>query len=57
MEVHNFEGLSTPLWIDYMQVRNVEESGVEVHGADSTLEKEVPWCGNSSIESKEISLH
>ena len=36
---------------------NVEESCVEVHGADSTLKKEVLWCGNSSIESKEISLH
>ena len=36
---------------------NVEESFVEVRGADSTLKKEVLWCGNSSIESKEISLH
>ena len=27
---------------------------MEVHGADSALEKEVLWCGNSTIESKEI---
>ena len=57
MEVHNFESLSTSFGSTTCRFGNVEESFVEVRGADSTLKKEVLWCGNSSIESKEISLH
>ena len=36
---------------------SVEESYVEVRGAGSALRKEVLWCEDSSIGSKEISLY
>ena len=57
VEVLNFKGLSTFLWIDACKFISVEESYVEVRGAGSTLRKEALRGGDSSIKSKEISLY